>query len=139
MVLLDTNVISECMRAQPAPQVLAWLDAQNAQQVWISTITCAEIALGLALLPEGQKKQNLQAAAQAMIEVDFAQRCLSFDQAAAAIYGDIVAQRTRLGRPISVEDAQIAAIATSRGLRLATRNVKDFEHLDLQLLNPWDA
>lgn len=127
------------MRAQPAPQVLAWLDAQDAQQVWISAITCAEIALGLALLPEGQKKQNLQVAAQAMIEVDFAQRCLSFDQSAAAVYGDIVAQRTRLGRPISVEDAQIAAIAMSRGLRLATRNVKDFEHLNLQLLNPWDA
>jgi predicted nucleic acid-binding protein len=127
------------MRPEPAAQVLAWLDAQDAQQVWISSITCAEIALGLALLPDGQKKQGLQAAAQAMIDIDFAQRCLSFDPPAALMYGDIVAKRTKMGRPISAEDAQIAAIAMSRGLRLATRNVKDFEHLDLQLLNPWDA
>jgi len=140
MWLLDTNVVSECMRAQPAAQVLAWLDTLDERQVWISAVTSAEIALGLALLPSGKRKTALQEAAQAMLEEDFAGRCLSFDAEAAKHYGDIVAQRTGLGRPISVEDAQIAAIARSRGLRLATRNVKDFEQIDsLSLINPWNV
>lgn len=137
MILLDTNVLSELMRPSPAAAVVAWLDAQPADTLYISAITRAEIELGLALLPDGRRKQQIVAAAQTMFAL-FAERCLVFDEAAAVHYGQIVAGRLRQGRPITVEDAQIAAIALARGLRLATRNTTDFADIPaLVVLNPW--
>ena len=138
MILLDTNVVSELMRPAPEPRVLEWLDAQLAADVWISAVTVGEIRLGIALLPDGQRKERLAGLAEAMFQEDFPDNCLSYGMLAAAEYAAIVAARTRLGRPISVEDAQIAAIARSGGLILATRNTKDFSDIDqLQLMNPW--
>ncbi|MEF3169463.1 MAG: type II toxin-antitoxin system VapC family toxin [Deltaproteobacteria bacterium] len=140
MILLDTNVLSEFMRPAPAPRVVTWLDAQPVDQVWISAITRAEIELGIALLPDGQRKSGLQMAAMAMFMEDFAGRCLPFDESAATRYAGIVAMRIRLGRPISIEDAQIAAIALAHGLILATRNTGDFESIEgLSVVNPWLA
>lgn len=140
MILLDTNVLSEFMRPAPAPQVVTWLDAQPADQVWVSATTRAEIELGVALLPDGQRKLGLQIAASAMFVEEFAGRCLLFDESAATRYAGIVALRTRLGRPISVEDAQIAAVALAHGLVLATRNTRDFELIEgLSVVNPWLA
>lgn len=140
MILLDTNVLSEFMRPVSAVHVVAWLDAQVSDQVWISAITRAEIELGIALMPDGQRKQGLQLAAHAMLMEEFTGRCLPFDEQAATWYARIVASRTRLGRPISVEDAQIAAIAMSRGMTLATRNGKDFVHIEgLDLIDPWQV
>ena len=138
MILLDTNVISEFMRPTPEPLVVTWLDTYLINQVWISAISRAEIELGIELLPDGQRKQGLQQVAGAMFSEDFAGRCLAFDESAAICYGKIVGDRNRIGRPISVEDAQIAAIAVSNRLVLATRNVRDFESIDdLSLMNPW--
>lgn len=138
MILLDTNVLSEFMRPQPATQVVAWLDEQPAGEVWISATSRAEIELGLALMPRGKRQMALAQAAQAMFDEDFARRCLPFDEAAAAHYARIVAARMQAGRPISVEDAQIAAIALARGMVLATRNTADFERIEgLDLVNPW--
>jgi len=138
MILLDTNVISELMRQAPERRVVEWLDAQSAPEVWISAVAAGEIRLGIALLPNGRRKTRLAELAEEMLDVDFADRRLPFDLAAAADYADIVAARTRLGRPVSVEDAQIAAIARSAGLTLATRNTRDFEGIaGLQLVNPW--
>lgn len=138
MILLDTNVLSEFMRAVPAPQVVRWLDAQPADRVWVSAITRAEIELGVALLPDGQRKLGLQIAAKAMFVEEFSGRCLPFDEFAATNYATIVALRTQLGRPISVEDAQIAAVALTHGLVLATRNTSDFELIEgLSVMNPW--
>ncbi len=140
MNLLDTNVLSEFMRPQPAEAVTAWLDRLPAEQAWTSAISVAEIALGLALMPPGKRQAVLARAAQAMFEEDFGGRCLPFDRNArtAHHYAAIVAQRTRAGRPISTEDAQIAAIALTHDLTLATRNVSDFEGIDgLQIANPW--
>ena len=138
MILLDTNVVSELMRPAPEPKVLEWLDAQPAADVWISAVTVGEIRLGIALLPDGQRKERLAGLAEAMFQEDFSDSCLSYDMPAAAEYAGIVATRTRLGRPISVEDAQIAAIARSGGLTLATRNTKNFSDIDeLPLVNPW--
>lgn len=138
MILLDTNVVSELMRAAPAPRVLQWLDAQPAADIWISAVTAGEIRLGIALLPDGQRKGRLAALAEAMFEEDFSDRCLPFDLAAAADCAGIVATRSRQGRPVSVEDAQIAAIARSSGLTLATRNTKNFMGIDgLHVVNPW--
>lgn len=140
MILLDTNVLSEFMRPQPNPAVVAWLDAQSPPAVWVSTVSRAEIELGLALMPASQRQQRLREAALAMFEEDFAGRCLPFDAAAASHYARIVAHRTRRGRPISVEDAQIAAIAVANGLVLATRNTRDFEGIDtLTVVDPWQS
>ncbi len=138
MILLDTNVLSEFMRPQPALQVVAWLDEQPAGEVWISAISRAEIELGLAIMPPGKRQAALARAARAMFEEDFAGRCLPFDEAAAVHYARIVSVRMQLGRPISVEDAQIAAITLTHGMVLATRNTADFAHIEgLGLVNPW--
>ncbi|GAB4090264.1 type II toxin-antitoxin system VapC family toxin [Hydrogenophaga soli] len=137
-MLLDTNVLSEFMRPQPAPQVVAWLDAQDASRLCTSAVSRAEIELGLALMPAGKRQQALARAAQAMLDEDFAGRCLPFDDVAASHYARIVSSRTRMGRPISVEDAQIAAVALAHGLPLATRNTADFEQIaGLAVVNPW--
>ncbi|RME57137.1 type II toxin-antitoxin system VapC family toxin [Candidatus Parcubacteria bacterium] len=140
MILLDTNVLSELMRPQPADAVVTWLDSQPMEQVWISAITQAEILLGLALMPAGKRQQALSKAAMAMFEKDFGGRCLPFDARCTPAYAAIVSRRIQKGRPVSTEDAQIAAIALTYDLHLATRNTKDFEEIDgLQLLNPWKA
>lgn len=138
MILLDTNVLSEFMRVAPEPVVVTWLDGQPPDTVWVCAINRAEIELGIALLPEGQRKQGLSLKAQIMFEEDFAGRCLPFDAAAASTYAHIVATRTRAGSPISVEDAQIAAIALTNRFVLATRNVHDYKQIDgLDVHNPW--
>lgn len=140
MILLDTNVLSEFMRPAPSVQVVTWLDAQASGQVWVCAVTRAEIELGVALLPDGQRKLGLQMAARAMFAEEFVGRCLPFDEQAATRYASIVASRIRLGRPISVEDAQIAAIALVHGLMLATRNERDFALIEgLSVVNPWQA
>jgi toxin FitB len=139
MTLLDTNVVSELMRPAPEPRVVQWLDAQPAGEVWISAVTVGEIRLGIEMLPDGRRRTRLAALADAMFQEDFADRCLPYDGPAAAEYAAIVAVRTRLGRPMSVEDAQIASIARSAGLTLATRNTRDFSDIDrLPLVNPWE-
>lgn len=138
MILLDTNVLSEFMRPQPAPQVVAWLDGQATHALHVSAVSRAEIELGLALMPAGKRQSALASAANGMFEEDFAGRCLPFDEVAATHYARIVAARTRIGRPISVEDAQIAAIALARGMRVATRNTADFDFIErLRLIDPW--
>lgn len=137
MIILDTNIISELMRAEPAPQVLAWIRGRSGSSLFTTSLAQAEIYYGLALLPEGQRRNALEAAARAMFETDFAERVLSFDTSAAPVYADIAAARRLAGRPIAQIDAQIAAIARARGARLATRNVKDFEGCGIELINPW--
>lgn len=139
MILLDTNVLSELMRQSPEPKVLQWLDSRPESEVWISAVTVAEIRLRIALLPEGKRKKLLASLAEAMFQDEFSDCCLPFDFSAAAEYASIVASRTRRGHSISVEDAQIAAIARTGGLTLATRNTKDFLGIEaLLLVNPWD-
>ena len=139
MILLDTNVLSELMRPAPDPRVLEWLDGHPADEVWISAVTVGEIRLGIEMLPDGKRRQRLAGLADDMFQTEFGNRCLPYDMLAAAEYGSIVAARSRVGRPVSVEDAQIAAIARSAGLTLATRNVSDFDGIDgLPVVNPWD-
>jgi len=138
VILLDTNVLSEFMRPQPSASVVAWLDEQPAGEVYTSAISRAEIELGLMLMPPGKRQEALSQAAWAMFAEDFAGRCLPFDENAARHYAAIVSARTRAGRPISVEDAQIAAIALTHRMPLATRNIANFELIDdLEVVNPW--
>lgn len=138
MILLDTNVLSGFMRPRPSASVVSWLDEQPAGEVYTSAISRAEIELGLMLMPPGKRQETLSQAAWAMFDEDFAGRCLPFDEDAARHYAAIVSTRTRAGRPISVEDAQIAAIALAHRMPLATRNTTDFELIDgLEVVNPW--
>ena len=137
MILLDTNVLSELMKAVPEALVLQWMNTLPADKYYISAITKAEIELGLALLPDGKRKGNLAIASTLMFD-EFPDRCLPFDSTAATNYAYIVAHRTRKGRPVSVEGAQIAAIALSHNMSLATRNTSDFIFIEnLTLINPW--
>jgi toxin FitB len=140
-ILLDTNVLSELMRPRPEPKVLGWFATRGPQtRFLISAITQAEILLGIALLPAGKKKGALAAAAQALFEQEFQGLNLAFDEQTAPGYAAIVAARHRIGQPISVEDAQIAAIASHHRIPLATRSTQDFMHVPgLTVLNPWDA
>ena len=136
--LLDTNVLSELMREQPAAALLAWFAKNAHAAMHTSAVNQAEILTGIALLPAGKRRTALLEAAEQMFEGDFNGRCLNFDSAAAKNYAVIVAARTLQGRPISTEDAQIAAIALAAGLTVVTRNTKDFEAVeDLLLANPW--
>ena len=135
--LLDTNVLSELLRAVPSPAVMAWVAAQPAESLCISSVTQAEMLLGARLLPTGKRRQSLERALVAMFEEDFAQRILPFDSAAVSAYVDVVSSRRAAGRPISQFDAQIGAIALHHGDKLATRNVGDFEGCGLSLVDPW--
>ena len=139
MILLDTNVLSEVVRAEPAPQVLAWMDGLHPTTVYVTSVTQAEMLLGVALLPAGKRRNALSSKVGTLFTTHFSQRCLPFDSSAASHYAQIVSQRQRIGRPISTEDAQIAAIAVSHGYQLATRNVSDFADIEkLHIFNPWD-
>jgi hypothetical protein len=138
MLLLDTNVLSEWMKPAPDARVIAWLDDQSAAHLFVSSVAKAEIDAGIAVLPPGKRKNALKRAAQILFE-PFASRCLSLDCEAAVDYARVLATSKRLGRPVSVEDAQIAAIAYRYSLDLATRNLSDFDFLDdLRLVNPWE-
>jgi predicted nucleic acid-binding protein len=139
MILLDTNVISELMRAEPAQIVLDWFGKHAAGNLFISAVTEAELRTGVAILPGGQRRDRLQLAIDAMIDQDFQGRVLPFDSPAAKAYADIAAQRRAAGRPIAEADCQIAAIARAADAPIATRNVKDFEGCGVPVINPWNA
>lgn len=137
MIVLDTNVLSELMRPKPEQSVLLWIEAQPADEFYISTLTMAEILHGIARLPDGKRKQALHSSALTMFEEDFTERILPFGTQAALYYAHLVAHRETLGRPISLADAQIAATCRVHEAAIATRNVRDFEDTGLLLINPW--
>lgn len=137
MIILDTNVVSELMKAEPAASVREWVASQPASRLFVTAVTQAEILYGIGLLPKGRRRNSIATAAQAMFDEDFNDRVLPFGSDAATIYADIAVVRRKQGRPISQFDAQIAAIARSTGGALATRNVGDFESCEIELINPW--
>jgi len=138
VILLDTNILSEMMCPAPALAVERWLAAQPDASLFISAITEAELRYGAALLP-GSKRLALTAEIDGMLEEEFDGRVLPFDRRAAQDFAAIAADRRQAGRPISQADAQIAAIARSRGASLATRNVPDFDGCGVEVINPWSA
>ena len=137
--LLDTNVVSELLRAKPNERVDAWVRARAAADMAISAITAAEMLYGVRQMPAGRRRQAVEQAVAAALEQAFAGRILSFDARCAAVYADVMTQRRAMGRPVQIPDAQIAAIAQRDGLVLVTRNVRDFDELGLAVVDPWVA
>ena len=137
MFILDSNVVSELMREHPRSEVLAWLDRQLTDDLYVTAVTEAEVRTGIAILPEGERRRGLTVAAARAFGVLFAERVLPFDSDAALAYAAIAATRRSSGHPISQADCQIAAIARSLGASIATRNVNDFEDCGIDVINPW--
>jgi predicted nucleic acid-binding protein len=139
VIILDTNVLSALMRTAPDPPVVAWLDRQPAESVWITSITLFEVRLGLALLPQGRRRRALEAAFTRLLEDDLEHRVLDFDAAAATPAASLAADRQRAGQPADMRDTQIAGIALARHAMLATRNVRHFADLKVPVVDPWTA
>jgi toxin FitB len=138
VTILDTNVVSELMKPVPSPQVLQWIGSRrSSRELCVTTITVAEVLFGIELLPRGKRRDSLLADAEATFAEDFAGRLLAFDEGAARAFPEIAVNRKLRGRPISLFDAQIAAIARAQGALLATRNTADFENCEIRLANPW--
>jgi toxin FitB len=138
VILVDTNVWSETMRPAPDPDVLAWLRLHR-REAAISTITIGELLTGLALLPEGQRRDFLAVRVEGLI-ARARERSYSYDEQAARALPTIMAARKRIGREVSKPvDAMIAAVAASRGMAVATRNTGDFAAMGVEVVNPWDA
>ncbi|MGH8132967.1 MAG: type II toxin-antitoxin system VapC family toxin [Steroidobacteraceae bacterium] len=137
MILLDSNVVSEMMKPQPAARVISWMKREPASNLYVTRITQAEIFHGVMSLPQGRRRRALEAAAEAMFAEDFADRVLVFGSEAALAYAHIVVERRRRGRPIAAFDAQSAAIARASGATLATRNLADFDYCAVKVVNPW--
>jgi toxin FitB len=137
VIIVDTNVLLELMKREPMPGVEQWLAAQSPASLFTTSVTKAEVLYGVALLPAGERRDAFEEAVAAMFEEDFDGRVLPFDGAAAYDYAIIASQRRQAGKPISQFDAQIAAIARSRGAVVATRNVSDFEDCGIEVHSPW--
>lgn len=137
MIILDTNVLSEMLTPSPSPAVESWLAVQPPTSIFITTVTKAELLYGVAILPEGRRKSALHTAIKSIFSEEFSGRILPFDDDASEHYANIASHRRSIGKPISQFDAQIAAIAASRGAKLSTRNVSDFEETGVDIVNPW--
>ena len=138
MIVADTNVVSELMRAEPSPAVRAWVLARSHHELRITAITVAEILHGIERLPSGRRKEMLREAAVDVFS-RFTEDVLPFDATAATVEPEIVDLRDRQGTPISGFDAQIAAICRVNDARLATRNEREFAEIGVELINPWSS
>lgn len=139
MIVLDTNVLSALMRQMPDAPVVAWLDRQPDESVWITSITLFEARLGIALLPKGRRRDSLETAFSQLLQEDLENRVLDFDSAAATAAASLAAERQRAGRPVDMRDTQTAGIALARRATLATRNVRHFQDLNVPVVNPWET
>jgi hypothetical protein len=138
VIVLDTNVISELMRPQPEPRVMAWADRLEPEAVAITAMNEAEILHGLARLPDGRRREELRQGWDALMAELFAGRVWPFTSEAAHWYSELLYRRERSGRPMATADAVIAATVLAHGAPLATRDVTDFADIGLELINPWD-
>lgn len=137
MILLDTNVLSALMLRRPDATVVGWLDAQPAESIWTTSITVFEIRTGLELLPSGRRRTQLERAFDQLLSDELDGRVQSFDRPAALAAGTLAAARQRAGLTMEVRDAEIAGIALARRAALATRNIRHFSDLGMDLINPW--
>ena len=137
MIILDTDVLSELIKNEPERRVQGWVSARPAALLFTTAISQAEVLYGVALLPDGRRREALAIAVDAMFEEDFRGRILAFDTPAARAFAEIAVSRRRADRPIAQFDAQIAAIARATGATLATHNVADFVDCGIAIVDPW--
>lgn len=136
MIVLDTNVVSEAMKPEPHPAVRAWLNAQAAPTLYLSSVTLAELLFGIAALPAGKRKDMLAKTLDGLLGL-FRDRILPFDTDAARRYADLAVTAKTSGRGFPTPDGYIAAIAASRGYLVASRDTAPFEAARLTVINPW--
>jgi len=139
MIVLDTNVVSEPMKAKGDPAVKAWLDRQVADTLYLTATSLSELLVGIEIMPAGKRRKGLDAALGALIARLFGSRVLPFDQQAAKTYGTLIGRARAAGHVISVADGQIAAIAAAQGFAVATRDIIPFAAAGVPVINPWDA
>jgi len=139
MIVLDTNIVSNFMQRTPDLQVCQWLDAQPEGTLYLPSVVVSEIYFGLGLLADGRKRTQLTQSFEMFMARGFANHILDFDMRAAKAYGAIRSLRQQQGKPMSICDAQIAAIAQVRHFALATRNIKDFAGCGIVLVNPFES
>jgi predicted nucleic acid-binding protein len=137
-IVLDTNVLSELMKLQGLMTVKSWVGAQSRENLYITSITKAEILYGIAILPDGKRKDILRKTAEDMFREDFAGQMLNFDDRAASCFAEIAAHRKEIGKPLAQADGQIAAICLANNASIATRNVDDFLDCQIAIINPWN-
>lgn len=139
MIVIDTNVISELWKIEPNPNVLAWIDAQTIETLYLSAITVAELRYGLATMPEGKRRTIYQERLENDVLPVFAGRVLAFDLDTSKTYADLMARARAGGKAISKADGYIAATAAAHNLMVATRDTSPFEAAQLTTINPWEA
>jgi predicted nucleic acid-binding protein len=139
MILLDTNVMSEPLRSTPEPRVIAWIDAQPMETLFLSAITVAELRAGVALLPAGKRRAGLQENLEKRVLPLFAGRVLPFDLACTQAYAALMAKARSAGLAIATAEGYITAIAAANGFAVATRDTRPFEASGTAVINPWQA
>jgi toxin FitB len=139
MIILDTDVLSALMRAQPDPAVMKWLDRQPDSSVWTTSITVMEIRYGLQVMPAGQRRERMAKELAAVLSEEIEERCAPFDVAAAQQAADLMSARRARGRSVDFRDTMIAGIALANRATLATRNTSHFADLSVPVVNPWTA
>ena len=139
MIVIDTNVASELMRKSPDPAVEAWFAGRPVEDLFFSAVGEAELRYGAAIMPEGRRRNTLAADIDAVLRAAFENRILPFDRDEARMYAAIASMRRSAGRPVVPPDCQIAAIARTHGMAVATRNARDFEDMGIDVINPWDG
>lgn len=136
MIILDTNIVSTFMQEQTPANAIAWLDQYEAQEIYITSVTMGEVYFGIAKLPDGKRKTRLATQFNLLLKNVFNQHILPFTELQTQLYGDIRAKREKMGRKVGNADAQIGSIALYYGAILATDNIKDFLHCNINLVNP---
>jgi toxin FitB len=139
VIILDTNVLSALTLDVPDPTVAKWLDRCPQISIWTTSVCLFEMNFGLNIMPEGKRRRDLGQAIQILIEDILENRIAAFDFTAALHAAEFSRKRRALGRPVEIRDVMIAGIASATGATLATRNIRDFEHSGLELVNPWHA
>lgn len=139
MILLDTHVISEPLRLTADPGVLAWIDAQNVETLYLAAISLAELRFGVAALPAGKRKDNLHRNLERRVIPLFKGRILPFDAEAAQAYAELRSRARTAGKAIGIADGYIAATAAANGLTVATRDTGPFEAAGVEVINPWEV
>jgi hypothetical protein len=137
VIVLDTNVLSEPLKAVPEPKVMEWLDNQEVETLFITAVSRAELRIGVLRLPDGRRKSALAAQVERVLDL-FKDRTLDFDAAAADKLAQIAVRCEKIGKRATAPDAYIAACADARGFAVATRNVEHFEPTGVRLINPWE-